>query len=174
MIYKYKITWIYILSDQTNLYSPTDVYLWNVSDVQVKVKCRDFMFPTDPYASFELPDIACPLETGKKLHPTDEGIVPGHFILISLSISSFRLVLVNILTDPMCGLQCPDSSYSVAEWRVLVKLTQVGSSLSLICMLFLLISCRYPHTPICIIVTNSLFRFSNQHQTAVSIINTHK
>eukprot|EP00026_Physarum_polycephalum_P003258 Phypoly_transcript_03268.p1 GENE.Phypoly_transcript_03268~~Phypoly_transcript_03268.p1 ORF type:complete len:618 (+),score=53.14 Phypoly_transcript_03268:122-1975(+) len=99
---------------QANLYASTDVYLWNVSDVQVAVKCRDFMFPLDPYAEFTLPDIACPLQTGKKLHPTDE--------------------------DPMCGLQCPDSSYSVDEWQVLVKLTQAGSSLSLICMLFLLVS----------------------------------
>lgn len=41
----------------------------------------------------------------------------------------------------MCGLQCPDASYSADEWRRLIVLTQVGAALSLVAMLFLFFSC---------------------------------
>lgn len=46
-----------------------------------------------------------------------------------------------LYTDPLCGLACPDASYTSSEWRRLVILTQIGSSLSLICMAFLIASC---------------------------------
>ena len=43
--------------------------------------------------------------------------------------------------DPLCGLRCPDASYTNDEWRRLVNLTQAGSGISLACMAFLIVSC---------------------------------
>jgi hypothetical protein len=43
--------------------------------------------------------------------------------------------------DPPCDLRCPDSSYTDEEWHKLNVITLVGSSLSIIGMGFLIVSC---------------------------------
>eukprot|EP00026_Physarum_polycephalum_P003730 Phypoly_transcript_03744.p1 GENE.Phypoly_transcript_03744~~Phypoly_transcript_03744.p1 ORF type:complete len:726 (+),score=31.94 Phypoly_transcript_03744:49-2226(+) len=86
------------------------------STLQATLPCRSNiseLFPPDPYADYFIPNFDCPFGTGKKLHPSE--------------------------TDPFCGLQCPDSSYSMDEWRRLVLITRIGAGLSVACMSFLII-----------------------------------
>eukprot|EP00026_Physarum_polycephalum_P002509 Phypoly_transcript_02516.p1 GENE.Phypoly_transcript_02516~~Phypoly_transcript_02516.p1 ORF type:complete len:784 (+),score=67.50 Phypoly_transcript_02516:366-2717(+) len=93
---------------------PKDAPCYNVT---VPVKCYDGLFPLDPYAPWTIPKITdCNASTqiGLKTHPGPN--------------------------DPLCGLKCPDASYTDQEWRKLVNLTQAGAAISLACMAFLIIS----------------------------------
>lgn len=122
---------------------PISSYVAVVGNGHAQMQCNNRLFPTDPYAQFELQPVAtCPPGTGPK-------------------------IIRNVL-DAHCGLACPDTSYNTDEWHELVVTTQVGASLSLICMIFLIASYlisyekrKFPSAfHICEFVATALFAIS--------------